>query len=217
MEDSQMAQLESFNEVRKEEEEDAKEKYENIYENSFPKDKPKKRKPRTQDDESKIRVKTVMKKSSNNGKKTKRENKFKERRDKIREKRKNTKKIARTPIKPKFPCKIFKTKKVSKIEQKKEKKFKENEDSDHNYEETQINLSQICDRKEELKDEGNFSSLVEDDKLSKEGLLSLEKLFSNDPKFERARIEEPENIFQDNENILDAPTETRTIFFQQEN
>ena len=132
-----------------------------------------------------------------------------------RENKKNAKR-ARTPVKQKPPKPIIKKEKVAKIEQKKEKKYKEDEKVvDNDIEEEDIS-TEIYDNTNMFKeDNNNFSDLERDDKVEKEELCHLSKVLSNDANFQRRR-EIPENddlLGQD--NLILPQTAAQTIHFQE--
>ena len=129
--------------------------------------------------------------------------------NKIHSLRIKNKKRARTPIKAKHSSIISRKKDIEKIEQKKEKKFKN--DTESNNELTELDsFQEKYDNSNLLKKDKNediFDELERDEKIEKEGIHNLQEILSNEQKLEEQEQEIPDVLL----NSLQLFTEAITI------
>ena len=126
--------------------------------------------------------------------------------NKIHSLRIKNKKRARTPIKAKHSSIISRKKDIEKIEQKKEKKFKNDTESNFNELTELDSFQEKYDNSNLLKKDKNediFDELERDEKIEKEGIHNL----SNEQKLEEQKQEIPD-VFP---NSLQLFTEALTI------
>ena len=100
------------------------------------------------------------------------------------------KKRARTPVKAKHPFIISRVEDIEKVQIKRNKKFKNDLESDTTNEATDLNdFQEKYDNSNLLNDYNIFDEMERDEKIGKEGLLGLqEKLFNGDkPEEERGQ------------------------------
>ena len=130
--------------------------------------------------------------------------------NKIHSLRIKNKKRARTPIKAKHSSIISRKKDIEKIEQKKEKKFKNDTESNFN-ELTELDSFQEkydnSNLLKKVKNEDIFDELERDEKIEKEGIHNLQEILSNEQKLEEQEQEIPDVLL----NSLQLFTEAITI------
>jgi len=120
------------------------------------------------------------------------------------------KKRARTPIKEKHSFSISREKDIEKVEQKKEKKFKNDTETNFNELTELDNFQNKYDNSNLLKNDKNediFDELERDEKIEKEGIHNLQEILSNEQKLEEQKQEIPDIL----PNSFQLFTEAHTI------
>ena len=194
-----------------------KEDCEKIYESCKLSLLPKKRKARTENNDTKRVKKLVLEKikplAINNRKKkkmTKKKNNIANK--KSLSSRTKMKKRPRTPFKEKAALDIFKKEKVEKIERRKEKKYKKDDNLIYNKLTVQNNFYKKYDNSNLLNPENIFEEIDRDEKLGKEEISSLQEMLCNHLLFDQGREQQEENEAQ-----IQPQTQAVTILFDELN
>lgn len=203
----------------KNQDEESNKRCRDFYPNSNTKGYASKRKARTQlseKSESNNHIKKNIRKSKITNLKNNRKEKIKSKKSKHTTKIDKTedKKRATTPIKQKPPSEIFKVEKIAKKEQKKSKKFKEDDDLNGDEMTIHENLSQRFNNHDMLNEEISFSEFENDDKPRKENLSSLCDILSNDPRFQSTP--EAQSEHEEEENVDLTQTQAVTLYLQED-
>ena len=180
-------------------EEDESEKiYDNFYNNSKSSYLHRKRKAKTQNNDTEKIVKSLSKKiktlnNSNSKKKKHKKIKSTISKKKSLSSRTENRKRARTPIKEKPCLEIFIKEKVEKIEQKKEKKFKEDDNISCDDSTVLNNFIEKYDNSNMLDKENIFEEMEQEEKFGKEETSHLQELLCSGTIFEQGEEQQDED------------------------